>query len=68
MLQDGDVKQLLDPVIKEEFNSDQVERMILAASLCLRQLHHTRPQMAFVRISSFLEILIMLSLHMLIKV
>nr|XP_009404967.1 PREDICTED: probable receptor-like serine/threonine-protein kinase At5g57670 [Musa acuminata subsp. malaccensis] len=48
ILQDEDVKQLIDPALKNDFNSDQVERMILAASLCVRRLHRARPSMSIV--------------------
>ncbi|CAL9197806.1 unnamed protein product [Musa hybrid cultivar] len=48
ILQDGDTKQLIDPGLKNEFSSDQVERMILAASLCARRLHHARPHITLV--------------------
>ncbi|RWW31521.1 hypothetical protein BHE74_00056303, partial [Ensete ventricosum] len=48
ILQDGDVKQLIDPALKNDFNSDQAERMILAASLCVRRLHRARPSMSIV--------------------
>ncbi|XP_065049232.1 protein kinase STUNTED-like [Musa acuminata AAA Group] len=48
ILQDGDTKQLIDPRLKNEFSSDQVERMILAASLCARRLHHARPHITLV--------------------
>ncbi|CAL9120252.1 unnamed protein product [Musa textilis] len=48
ILQDRDVKQLIDPTLKNDFNSDQVERMILAASLCVRRLHRARPSMSIV--------------------
>ncbi|XP_042412052.1 probable receptor-like protein kinase At2g42960 [Zingiber officinale] len=48
ILQDGDVKKLIDPCLKNEFDSAQVERMILAASLCVRRQHRARPQIALV--------------------
>ncbi|WOK96407.1 putative receptor-like serine/threonine-protein kinase [Canna indica] len=48
ILQDGDVKKIIDPGLKHEFDSNQVERMILAASLCVRRLHGARPQIALI--------------------
>ncbi|XP_042408496.1 inactive protein kinase SELMODRAFT_444075-like [Zingiber officinale] len=48
ILQDGDVKKIIDPCLKNEFDSTQVERMILAASLCVRRHHSARPQISLV--------------------
>uniref|UniRef100_A0A1D1XSR4 Receptor-like cytosolic serine/threonine-protein kinase RBK2 n=1 Tax=Anthurium amnicola TaxID=1678845 RepID=A0A1D1XSR4_9ARAE len=48
ILQNGKVKQLLDPSLGDEFDADQVERMIIAASLCIRREPRLRPRMALV--------------------
>ncbi|PIA47567.1 hypothetical protein AQUCO_01400306v1 [Aquilegia coerulea] len=45
ILNGGKVKQLLDPSLGENYDSDQMERMVLAASLCIRRSPRTRPGM-----------------------
>lgn len=48
ILNGGKVSQLLDPSLGNNYNQGQVERMILAATLCIRHAPRTRPQMSFV--------------------
>ncbi|WOL17870.1 putative receptor-like serine/threonine-protein kinase [Canna indica] len=48
ILQEGEFKKLLDPCLGNEANCDQAERIMLAASLCIRRLHQARPQVALV--------------------
>ncbi|XP_010911250.2 protein kinase STUNTED [Elaeis guineensis] len=48
ILQGGDIKQLVDPCLGNEYDSDQMERMTLGASLCIRRAHQSRPQIASV--------------------
>lgn len=48
ILQGGEVKELVDPDLGNEYDSDQIERMALAASLCIRRAHQSRPQIASV--------------------
>lgn len=48
ILQSGNAKELLDPNLANDLDDDQVERMILAASLCTRRAPKLRPKMSFV--------------------
>ncbi|XP_038989440.1 probable receptor-like serine/threonine-protein kinase At5g57670 isoform X1 [Phoenix dactylifera] len=48
ILQDGKVKQLVDPCLGTNYSDDQLERMILAASLCIRRAPRCRPRIATV--------------------
>ncbi|XP_038989180.1 serine/threonine-protein kinase STE20-like [Phoenix dactylifera] len=48
ILQDGEIKQLVDPCLENEYDGDQMERVTLAASLCIRRAHQSRPQIASV--------------------
>ncbi|MQL82069.1 hypothetical protein Taro_014526 [Colocasia esculenta] len=49
ILQSEKVTQLLDPNLGDNYDTDQVESMILAASLCIRRTPQSRPTMALVR-------------------
>jgi len=44
IIQGGKLAQLVDPNLPTEGHSDEVERMTLAASLCIRQAPQNRPQ------------------------
>ncbi|XP_039823713.1 probable serine/threonine-protein kinase PBL5 isoform X3 [Panicum virgatum] len=44
IIQGGKLAQLVDPNLPTEGRSDEVERMTLAASLCIRQAPQNRPQ------------------------
>ncbi|KAG9442715.1 hypothetical protein H6P81_018569 [Aristolochia fimbriata] len=46
ILKKGDVQNLLDPNLGEEVDRDQMQRMITAASLCLRRKANLRPRMS----------------------
>ncbi|KAE9446520.1 hypothetical protein C3L33_21594, partial [Rhododendron williamsianum] len=48
ILNGGKVAQLLDPSLARNYNSDQMERMVLAATLCIRRAPRARPQMSIV--------------------
>ncbi|KAK3230559.1 hypothetical protein Dsin_002440 [Dipteronia sinensis] len=48
ILNSGKVTQLLDPTLGENYDRDQVERMVLAAILCIRRAPRARPQMSIV--------------------
>lgn len=48
ILNGGKVSQLLDPSLGNKYNQDQMERMVLAATLCLRRASRARPQMSLV--------------------
>ncbi|KAG1369949.1 Proline-rich receptor-like protein kinase PERK8 [Cocos nucifera] len=48
ILQDGKAKQLVDPCLGTNYSDDQLERMILAASLCIRRDPQSRPRIATV--------------------
>lgn len=45
VLKDGKTSQLLDPDISGDCNDEQFERMVLAATLCIRRDPRTRPRM-----------------------
>ncbi|XP_039126528.1 proline-rich receptor-like protein kinase PERK10 [Dioscorea cayenensis subsp. rotundata] len=44
IMQEGKIKQLVDPSLGDEYDDDQVERTILAASLCIRRASRSRPR------------------------
>ncbi|KAG7971633.1 hypothetical protein I3843_07G145200 [Carya illinoinensis] len=46
LLKSGDVKALLDPKLEEDFDVDQMHKMVLAASLCVSQSARLRPKMS----------------------
>lgn len=48
ILQGGNVKQLVDPCLGTNYSDDQLERMILAASLCIKRAPQSRPRIATV--------------------
>ncbi|TXG53042.1 hypothetical protein EZV62_022211 [Acer yangbiense] len=48
ILNSGKVTQLLDPTLGDNYDRDQVERMVLAAILCIRRAPRARPQMSIV--------------------
>jgi len=48
ILNGGKVAQLLDPSLAKNYDSDQLERMVLAATLCIRRAPRARPQMSIV--------------------
>nr|XP_010930690.1 probable receptor-like serine/threonine-protein kinase At5g57670 [Elaeis guineensis] len=48
ILQDGKAEQLVDPCLGTNYSDDQSERMILAASLCIRRAPQSRPRIATV--------------------
>ena len=49
ILHGGKAKELVDPCLSNEYDSDQLERMILASSLCIRRAARSRPRMSIVR-------------------
>ncbi|GLT77925.1 hypothetical protein SLA2020_494790 [Shorea laevis] len=48
VLSGGKISQLLDPSLGENYDHDQMERMVLAATLCIRRSPRARPQMSLV--------------------
>ncbi|XP_057795667.1 protein kinase STUNTED [Salvia miltiorrhiza] len=48
ILASGKFTMLLDPNLGSKYDDDQVERMLLAASLCIRRAPRARPQMSHV--------------------
>ncbi|XP_021636603.2 protein kinase STUNTED isoform X2 [Hevea brasiliensis] len=48
ILNDGKVSQLLDPTLGNDYDHDQMERMVLAATLCVKHSPRARPQMSLV--------------------
>jgi hypothetical protein len=51
IIQGGKLAQLVDPNLPTEGHTDEVERMTLAASLCIRQAPQNRPQIDVVSFS-----------------
>ena len=41
----GELQKLLDPNLKENYDKEQVRRVVEAASLCLRRSARLRPRM-----------------------
>lgn len=48
ILNGGKVFQLLDPSLGSNYDDDQIERMVLAATLCIRREPRLRPQISLV--------------------
>ncbi|EEF42091.1 protein kinase STUNTED [Ricinus communis] len=48
ILDDGKFCQLLDPSLGDDYDQDQMERMVLAATLCVKRSPRARPQMSLV--------------------
>ncbi|KAJ8444417.1 hypothetical protein Cgig2_005939 [Carnegiea gigantea] len=48
ILNGGKVSKLLDPCMGSSHNRDQIERMVLAATLCIRRAPRARPQMSLI--------------------
>ncbi|XP_050235442.1 protein kinase STUNTED-like [Mercurialis annua] len=48
ILSDGKFSQLLDPSLGDDYDRDQMERMVLAATLCVKRSPRARPQMSLV--------------------
>ncbi|XP_031287896.1 probable serine/threonine-protein kinase PBL23 isoform X2 [Pistacia vera] len=48
ILKDGKFSQLLDPSLDHDFDNDQIERMVLAATLCIIRAPTLRPQINLV--------------------
>uniref|UniRef100_J3LUM2 Protein kinase domain-containing protein n=2 Tax=Oryza brachyantha TaxID=4533 RepID=J3LUM2_ORYBR len=46
LLSNGEIKQLVDPFLGNDYDCDEMERMTLAASLCTRTSSHSRPEMS----------------------
>jgi hypothetical protein len=49
ILNGGKVSQLLDSSLGDSYDLDQMERMVLAANLCVKRAPRARPQMSLVR-------------------
>ncbi|OIW14507.1 hypothetical protein TanjilG_12100 [Lupinus angustifolius] len=48
ILDSGKVLQLLDPSLGDNYDHEEMERMVLAATLCIRRAPKARPQMSLV--------------------
>ncbi|CAL4936991.1 unnamed protein product [Urochloa decumbens] len=48
LLSSGEIKQLVDPFLGNDYDCDEMERMTLGASLCTRTSSHSRPEMSLV--------------------
>lgn len=48
LLSSGEIKQLVDSVLGNDYDCDEMERMTLAASLCTRMSSHSRPETSLV--------------------
>ncbi|PKA47956.1 putative receptor-like serine/threonine-protein kinase [Apostasia shenzhenica] len=55
-LQSGKALELADPSLNCEYDHNQMERTVLAASLCLKKDSRSRPSMSHVKFQSFLLI------------
>lgn len=55
IIQGGKLTQLVDPNLPTEGHTDEVERMTLAASLCIRQAPQNRPQIDVVSFAPLLD-------------
>lgn len=48
ILDDKEYSQLLDPSLQDDNKGNQMERMVLAATLCIRHNPQSRPEMGMV--------------------
>ncbi|KAE9603951.1 putative protein kinase RLK-Pelle-RLCK-VI family [Lupinus albus] len=48
ILDSGKVLQLLDPIMGDNYDHEEMERMVLAATLCIRRDPKARPQMSLI--------------------
>ncbi|KAL6621238.1 hypothetical protein ACP70R_033670 [Stipagrostis hirtigluma subsp. patula] len=48
LLSRGEIKQLVDPSLGNDYDCDEMERITLAASLCTRTHSHSRPEMSLI--------------------
>ncbi|KAL2317845.1 hypothetical protein Fmac_031721 [Flemingia macrophylla] len=48
ILNSGKVSQLLDPSLGDNYDHEEMERMVLAATLCIRRAPRARPQMSLI--------------------
>ncbi|KAA8547077.1 hypothetical protein F0562_003506 [Nyssa sinensis] len=48
ILKGGKVSQLLDPSLGSDYDKDQIERVVLAATLCVRRAPQSRPQISLI--------------------
>uniref|UniRef100_A0A2P2L371 Uncharacterized protein MANES_18G082900 n=1 Tax=Rhizophora mucronata TaxID=61149 RepID=A0A2P2L371_RHIMU len=48
LLNGGKISKLLDPSLGDNYDHDQLERMVLAATLCVRHAPRARPQISLV--------------------
>lgn len=48
ILKGGEIAQLLDPSLGSDYDHDQIERIILAANLCIRHAPRLRPEISIV--------------------
>ena len=53
ILKDEKLSQLLDPRLGSNYDHDQIERMVLAATLCIRREPQTRPRIGNVSLNLF---------------
>ncbi|QCD99830.1 serine/threonine-protein kinase PBS1 [Vigna unguiculata] len=49
ILNSGKVLQLLDPSLGDNYDPEEMERMVLAATLCIRRAPRARPQMSLIK-------------------
>ncbi|XP_061373349.1 protein kinase STUNTED-like [Gastrolobium bilobum] len=48
ILNSGKVLQLLDPILGDNYDHEEMERIVLAATLCIRRAPRARPQMSLI--------------------
>eukprot|EP01018_Ginkgo_biloba_P019101 Gb_33107 [translate_table: standard] len=46
LLENGSIRELADPHLEETYDTNEMQRMMLAAALCVRQAAHLRPRMS----------------------
>eukprot|EP01018_Ginkgo_biloba_P019472 Gb_00853 [translate_table: standard] len=46
LLADGSIKELADPLLEDAYDTNEMQRMILGAALCVRQASQFRPRMS----------------------
>ncbi|CAI9102878.1 OLC1v1001238C2 [Oldenlandia corymbosa var. corymbosa] len=61
ILKEGKVCDLLDSSLKNSYDSDQIDKMVLAASLCIRRCAQSRPSVGIVRHFCILQGIVFLS-------
>jgi hypothetical protein len=51
LMESGNITELADPELEGKFDSEQVDRVVLTASYCVRESSTWRPSMSEVRVT-----------------